>query len=153
MALFCGSNYIKILDIDLIDFTGMYSSTPSPAMEFLFLFVTYTIIQNITSSEICALHLTHPSAHTHRAVGSQCCGCPGSSRGFGALFKGLTSVVVMKVERLLFIHSTHRQFLPEPRFEPTTLGYKSDTLSIRPQLPPYITVYSRIYILLLVMTI
>ncbi len=52
----------KILDIDLIDFTGMYSSTPSPVMEFLFLFVTYTIIQNITSSEICALHLTHPKA-------------------------------------------------------------------------------------------
>ncbi len=49
-----------------------------------FFFVTYTIIQSITSSEICALHLTHPSAHTPGAVGS---------RGFGALLKGLTSVV------------------------------------------------------------
>ncbi len=39
-----------------------------------FLFVTYTIIQNITSSEICALHLTHPSARTPGAVGSQRCG-------------------------------------------------------------------------------
>ncbi len=29
------------------------------------LFVTYTIIQSITSSEMCSLHLTHPSAHTH----------------------------------------------------------------------------------------
>ncbi len=29
------------------------------------LFVTYTIIQSITSSEMCALHLTHPSVHTH----------------------------------------------------------------------------------------
>ncbi len=29
-----------------------------------FLLVTYTIIQSITSSEMCSLHLTHPSAHT-----------------------------------------------------------------------------------------
>ncbi len=28
------------------------------------------------------------------------------------------------------------QFLLEPRFEPTTLGYKSDALSLQPQLPP-----------------
>ncbi len=35
---------------------------------------------------------------------------PGSSWGFGALLKGLTSVV-------------DNSFLPEPRFEPTTLGY------------------------------
>ncbi len=35
-----------------------------------FLFVTYTIIQNITSSEMCSLHLTHPSAHTLGAVGT-----------------------------------------------------------------------------------
>ncbi len=39
-----------------------------------FLFVTYTIIQSITSSEMCSLHLTHPSAHTPGAVGG-----PGSS--------------------------------------------------------------------------
>ncbi len=30
----------------------------------------YTIIQSITSSEMCSLHLTHPSAHTLGAVGS-----------------------------------------------------------------------------------
>ncbi len=34
------------------------------------LFVTYTIIQNIMSSEMCSLHLTHPSG----AVGSRQCG-------------------------------------------------------------------------------
>ncbi len=28
-------------------------------------FVTYTVIQSITSSEMCALLLTHPRAHTH----------------------------------------------------------------------------------------
>ncbi len=36
-------------------------------------FVTCKIIQSITSSEICALHLTHPSAHTPGAMGSQRC--------------------------------------------------------------------------------
>ncbi len=36
-----------------------------------YLFVTYTIIQSIMRSEMCALHLTHPSAHTPGAVGSQ----------------------------------------------------------------------------------
>ncbi len=38
---------------------------------FLLLFVTYTILQSITSSEMCSLHLTHPSAHTLGAVGSR----------------------------------------------------------------------------------
>ncbi len=33
-----------------------------------FLFVTYTIIQSITSSEMCSLYLTHPRAHTLGAV-------------------------------------------------------------------------------------
>ncbi len=46
---------------------------------------------------------------------------PGSSRGFSALLKGLTS--------------SRGLFLPEPRFKPTTSGYKSDALSIRPRLP------------------
>ncbi len=32
------------------------------------LFVTYTVIQSITSSETCSLHLTHPSEHTPGAV-------------------------------------------------------------------------------------
>ncbi len=54
----------------------------------IFLFVTYTIIQSITSSEMCSQHLTHPSAHTLGAVGNRRCGW-----GFGALHKGLTSVV------------------------------------------------------------
>ncbi len=32
--------------------------------------VTYTIIQSITSSEMCSLYLTHPCAHTLGAVGT-----------------------------------------------------------------------------------
>ncbi len=59
----------------------------------IYFFISHTIIQSITSSEMCSLHLTHPSAHTLGAVGSRRCGCPGSSWGFGVLLKGLTSVV------------------------------------------------------------
>ncbi len=72
---------------------------------------------------ICALHLTHPCTHTQQWVvnkhtlthtpwtHTQSSGQPfmlrrpGSSWGFGALLKGLTSVVVLKVERALDIHS------------------------------------------------
>ncbi len=35
---------------------------------YIYFFVTYTIIQSKTSSEMCSLHLTHPSAHTLGAV-------------------------------------------------------------------------------------
>ncbi len=94
---------------------------------------------------ICALHLTHPSAHTQqwthtpwthtRSSRQPMLRRLGSSWGFGALLKGLTSVMVLKEERTLVIHSPHRQFLPDPRLEPTTSGYKSDALSIRPRLP------------------
>ncbi len=34
-------------------------------------------------------------------------------------------------------HLSRGQSLPEPRFEPTTSGYKSNTLSIRSRLPLY----------------
>ncbi len=39
---------------------------------------------------MCSLHLTHPSAHTPGAVGSQHCGARGA---VGGSVKGLTSVV------------------------------------------------------------
>ncbi len=45
------------------------------------LFVTYTIIQRITGSEMCSLHLTHPSAHTLGAVGSRHCSTRGAVGG------------------------------------------------------------------------
>ncbi len=59
------------------------------------LFVTYAIIQSITSSEMCSLHLTHPSTHTLGAVGRRHCSARGAvgGSGFGALLKSLTSVV------------------------------------------------------------
>ncbi len=85
------------------------------------LFVTYTTIQSVTSSEMCSLHLTHPSAHTPGAVGSRCC-APGEQLGVRCLAQGS--------------HLSRGQFLLEPRFEPTTSGYKSDTLSIRATTAP-----------------
>ncbi len=49
---------------------------------------------------MCSLHLTHPSTHTPGAVDTHththtpgAVGSPGNSWGFGALLKGLTSVV------------------------------------------------------------
>ncbi len=44
-------------------------------------FVTYTIIRSIISSEMCSLHLTHPSAHTLGAVGSRHYGARGTVGG------------------------------------------------------------------------
>ncbi len=35
---------------------------------YIFFFVTYIIIQSITSSEMCSLYLTHPSTHTLGSV-------------------------------------------------------------------------------------
>ncbi len=67
-----------------------------------------------------ALHLIHPKC-THTAVNThkpwthtRSSGQPfsGSSWGFSALLKG-TSVVVLKAERVLYIHSPHLQFLPD----------------------------------------
>ncbi len=85
---------------------------------------------------MCALHLTHPSAHTQqwvvnkhthththtRSSGQPMLRRPGSSWGFGALLKGLTSVVVLRVEKPLDIHSPHLQSLPDLRLEPATFG-------------------------------
>ncbi len=61
-----------------------------------------------------SLHLTHPNAHTH-------------------LEQWAVNVAALGVAQ--GSHLSHGQFLPEQRFEPTTSGYKSNALSIRPRLP------------------
>ncbi len=73
--------------------------------------------------EMCSLHLTHSSG----AVGSRHCGARGAVGG---------SVPCSRV------HLCRGHFLPEPRFEPTTSGYKSNALSIRPRLPPLLLLFS-----------
>ncbi len=66
---------------------------------------------------------THTAVNTHtpwthtRSSGQPMLRCPWSSWGFGALLKGLTSVVVLKEERALVIHSPHRQSLPDLKFK------------------------------------
>ncbi len=91
------------------------------------LFVTYTITQSITSSEISAFY---PSKCTHTwSSGQPTLRRPGSSWGFDALLKGLTSVVDSSWDS---------------RFEPTTLGYKFDALSIRAKTAPIINFHARL---------
>ncbi len=100
----------------------------------------------VTILGICALHLTHPKC-THTAVNTHTPWThtrsswqpfmllrPGSSWGFCALLKG-TSVVVLRVERVLDIHSPHWQFLPARDSSSQPLGYESDSLTIGPRLP------------------
>ncbi len=68
--------------------------------------------------------------HTPRAVGNHLC-C--STRGFGALLKG-TSVVVLRVEEGTFtplIFNSCRSWDSDSQ----PLGYESDSLTIRPRLP------------------
>ncbi len=70
---------------------------------------------------------THARAHTrtHTQSSGQPLRRPGSSWGFGALLKG-TSVMLLKVERALYIHSPHRQFLPDLRLELATFRLLSN---------------------------
>ncbi len=81
---------------------------------------------------------------THTAVSSEqtCTPSPWTHTPFVlwlpvALFKGLTLVVVLKVEETaLVIHSPHlAPSLPVPRLEPTTFSWFSNSLTIRQQLP------------------
>ncbi len=76
--------------------------------------------------EIGPLRLTHPSEHTHTVnthPEQWAAIAPGSNWGFGALLKG-TSVMVLKVERVLFIHNPHLQFLPARESNQRPSGYK-----------------------------
>ncbi len=59
----------------------------------------------------------------------------GSSWEFGPLLKA-TSVVILKVERVLEIHSPHLQFLPARDSTLQHFDSESYSLTIRPQLPP-----------------
>ncbi len=99
----------------------MSSWTPDavPDEEYFIFFVTYTIIQSITSSEICALQPIQ--VHKHLEQWAANAAAPGEQLGVRCLAQGS--------------HLSRGQFQPEPRFEPTTSGYKSDALSIRPRLP------------------
>ncbi len=96
--------------------------------------VTYT--QNSCSAFNPSKVHTHSSEYTHRehapgihyrSSGQPMLRHPGSIWGFGALLKGI-SVVVLRVERALYIHSPHLQFLPAWDSNLLPLDYKSDLL-------------------------
>ncbi len=92
-----------------------------------------------------ALHLPILSAHTQQWTHTHTWSSgqsfmlrhPGSIWGFGALLKG-ASVVVLRVKRALYIHSPHLQSPQAPDSNPQPLDYKSDSVTIRPWLPPSI---------------
>ncbi len=73
-------------------------------------------IHNCTeyNSEMCSLHLTI-QVHTHLEQWAADTVAPGEQLGVRCLAQ--------------WSHLSLGQFLPEPRFEPTTLGNKSDALS------------------------
>ncbi len=95
--------------------------------------VTYT--QNSCSAFNPSKVHTHSSEYTHRehapgihnrSSGQPMLRHPGKSSGFGALLKSI-SVVVLRVERALYIHSPHLQFLPAWDSNLQPLDYKSDS--------------------------
>ncbi len=67
---------------------------------------------------------------------------PGISWEFDALLKG-TSVLVLRVERALYIHFPHRQSLPDRNLNSQPLDYETDSLTIRPRLTPLSEVIER----------
>ncbi len=99
--------------------------------------VTHT--RNLCSAFNPSIVHTHRSEHTHTVnthpeqwAAIFMLRRPGSSWGFGALLKG-TSVVVLRVETFT---PPHLQFLSDQDLNPQPLGYESDSLTIRPRLPP-----------------
>ncbi len=92
------------------------------------------------------LHLTHPRC-THTVVNTHTVNTHpeqwaaiyavalGEQLGVRCLAQGLTSVVVLRVERAMYIHSPHLQFLAAWDSNLQPFNYESDSLTIRPRLP------------------
>ncbi len=131
------------------------SKTPPKKINFIVIYRPWKWKSDVTCGHvwwpilgISALHLSHlkcthtaVNTHTHTPwTHTRSSGLPfmlrrpGSSWGFGALLKD-TSVVVLKEERALYIHSPHLQFLSAWDSNPQPLDYESNSLTIRPRLP------------------
>ncbi len=104
-----------------------------------------------------ALHLPIQSAHTQQWThihtmnthpeqwAASYAAAPGEQLGVQCLPQGHL-VVVLKVERALYIHSPHLQSLPVRDSNPQPFHYKSDSLIIRPRLPPKSTCFWKLKI-------
>ncbi len=80
-------------------------------------------------------HTHTPWTHTRSSGQSFMLQRPGSSWGFGVLLKGLTSVVVLKVKRALYIHSPTYNSCQTWDSNSQPFDYESNSLTIRPRLP------------------
>ncbi len=138
--------YIKLCSEDEWNFYG-FGTTCHPLMttfSFRGGINIYIFLKKVSEGtyevtyRICALHLTHPKCTTQQWTHTRSSGQtfvlrhPGSSWGFGALLNG-TSVMVLRVERALYIHSPHLQFLPAQDSYSQPFDYESDSLTIRPR--------------------
>ncbi len=81
---------------------------------------------------------THTAVNTHPEQWAANAAAPEEQLWTSALLKG-TSVVVLRMERALEILSLHLQFLPARDSNSQTLGYESDSLTIKPRLPMYLS--------------
>ncbi len=108
---------------------------------------THTAVNTHTHTVLNTHTHTHSNEHTHTAVNTHTHSSgqpfmlrrPGSSWGIGALLKGLTSVVVLKVERecWTFTPPTYNSCRPrDSNLQP--LDYESNPLTIRPQCPTFL---------------
>ncbi len=75
------------------------------------LLVTYTIIQSIMRSEMCSLHLTHPSVHTWSS-GQPTVQRPGSSRGLpvGAGIEHVCDALDRRIRQRVPVPANFQQF-------------------------------------------
>ncbi len=73
---------------------------------------------------------THPSEQTPGAVGSHL----GARGAVGGSCSKAPQVVLLRVERALYIHSPHLQFLPGRDSNSQSLNYEYNSLTIRPRL-------------------
>ncbi len=85
-------------------------------------------------------HTHTPWTHTRRSGQPFMLWSPGSSWGCRALLKG-TSVVVLRVERSVYIHPPNRQSMPDQDSDSQPFDYESDSLTSRPQLPCFLVWY------------
>ncbi len=80
---------------------------------------------------------THSSEHTHthpEQWAAIYAAAPGEHLGARCLDQGHL-IVELRVERALYIHSIHLQFLPARDSNQQPFDYESNTLTIRPRLP------------------